>query len=99
MACGQSVRSIEIVSWHLVPSQGFQGVTARTSQPSRARAFIYESASSGVFTVTTLYSFISADQPAEYLVSISTQLPTVKATSAQYSGSSKTSLPSVVHQS
>ncbi len=37
-------------------------------------------------------------QPA-YLVSISTQLPTVKDTSAQYSGSSSTSLPSVVHQS
>lgn len=37
-------------------------------------------------------------QPA-YLVSISIQLPTVKETEAQYSGSSSTSLPSVVHHS
>ncbi len=72
-----------MTSWHLMPSQGARGVTARTSQPSRARAFISASASPGVSTVTTLYVFTSADQPAEYLVSISTQLPTVKATSAQ----------------
>ena len=39
------------------------------------------------------------DQPAEYLLSISIQLPTVNATSAQYSGSSSTSLPLVVHHS
>ena len=39
------------------------------------------------------------NQPALYLVSISIQLPTVKATDAQYSGSSRTSFPSVVHQS
>ncbi len=66
-----------------MPSQGAQGVTARTSQPSWARAFISASAASRVFTATVLYAFTSADQPAEYLVSISTQLPTVKATSAQ----------------
>ena len=40
-----------------------------------------------------------SDQLAVYLSSISIQLPTVKATEAQYSGSSSTSLPSVVHQS
>lgn len=34
-----------------------------------------------------------------YLLSISIQLPTVKETEAQYSGSSRTSSPSVVHQS
>ncbi len=33
------------------------------------------------------------DQPALYLVSSSIQLPTVKATELQYSGSSSTSLP------
>ena len=38
-------------------------------------------------------------QPALYLSSISIQLPTVKETEAQYSGSSRTSLPSLVHQS
>lgn len=38
------------------------------------------------------------NQP-EYLVSISIQLPTEKSTDAQYSGSSRTSLPVVVHQS
>lgn len=37
--------------------------------------------------------------PEEYLVSVSIQLPTVKATLAQYSGSSMTSLPSLIHHS
>ena len=41
----------------------------------------------------------SQDQPALYLSSISIQLPTVKAASAQYAGSSSTSLPVVVHHS
>ena len=72
-----------MTNWRSIPSQGAQGVTARTSQPSRARALISASAASGVLAVTILYSFTSADQPAEYLVSISTQEPTVKATSAQ----------------
>ena len=38
-------------------------------------------------------------QLTEYLSRVSIQLPTVKETEAQYSGSSSTSLPSVVHQS
>ena len=43
--------------------------------------------------------FRENNQPALYLSSISIQLPTVKETEAQYSGSSSTSLPSLVHQS
>ena len=50
-----------------------------------------------LFTQVQLRSLVY--QPALYLSSISIQLPTVKAASAQYSGSSSTSLPVVVHQS
>ena len=43
--------------------------------------------------------YITSNYSPEYLSSISIQEPTVKATSAQYTGSSRTRPPSLTHQS
>ncbi len=89
---------------YFVYAQGVCRIRRAAELPTAAQYFPFSGPkhgrkSSGAQAQAIGSEFPKPNQPALYLVSISIQLPTVKATDAQYSGSSRTSSPLVVHQS